>query len=300
MDKDPLYFGSKYVEFCGGWDDSRRLNHLNGPMVIVSSAGMCEAGRIRHHLRHVVSDPDNAIVIVSYQAEGTLGRPDLRRRRAGADLRRVVRPECRGLRARRILRPRRPRRPRLVVLTDWRAHRTGFPRARRARIDGRARAVAPTLRPDTRSNTRAAHNLLTSRLHPSSQVIDSFPLRIVRSFIQIRASGWLGAAQCSTDSTQSHSQESFHETALSRSLCAFLLPRRLCLCGRLWWNRWRRAERAGVADVHGPSRRGRRRSRTRWSPTRSWRRAAGKRRVLAGNPRDHGQIEQGTRRRWAQ
>jgi metallo-beta-lactamase family protein len=74
MDKDPLYFGSKYVEFCVGWDDSRRLNHLAGPMVIISSAGMCEAGRIRHHLRHVVSDPDNAIVIVSYQAEGTLGR----------------------------------------------------------------------------------------------------------------------------------------------------------------------------------------------------------------------------------
>ena len=74
MDKDPLYFGSKYVEFCGSWDDSRRLNHLNGPMVIIASAGMCEAGRIRHHLRHVVSDPDNAIVIVSYQAEGTLGR----------------------------------------------------------------------------------------------------------------------------------------------------------------------------------------------------------------------------------
>ena len=74
MDKDPLYFGSKYVEYCGSWDDSRRLNHLNGPMVIIASAGMCEAGRIRHHLRHVVSDPDNAIVIVSYQAEGTLGR----------------------------------------------------------------------------------------------------------------------------------------------------------------------------------------------------------------------------------
>ncbi len=35
---------------------------------------MCEAGRIRHHLRHAVEDPDNAIVIVSYQAEGTLGR----------------------------------------------------------------------------------------------------------------------------------------------------------------------------------------------------------------------------------
>ena len=35
---------------------------------------MCEAGRIRHHLRHAVEDPDNAVVIVSYQAEKTLGR----------------------------------------------------------------------------------------------------------------------------------------------------------------------------------------------------------------------------------
>jgi metallo-beta-lactamase family protein len=74
MDKDPMYFGSKYVEFCGSFDDSRRLNFLPGPMVIIGSSGMCEAGRIRHHLRHVVDDPDNAIVIVSYQAEGTLGR----------------------------------------------------------------------------------------------------------------------------------------------------------------------------------------------------------------------------------
>jgi metallo-beta-lactamase family protein len=74
MDKDPMYFGSKYVEFCASFDDSRRLNYLPGPMVIIASSGMCEAGRIRHHLRHVVDDPDNAIVIVSYQAEGTLGR----------------------------------------------------------------------------------------------------------------------------------------------------------------------------------------------------------------------------------
>ncbi|WP_337173943.1 MBL fold metallo-hydrolase [Paludisphaera sp.] len=74
MDQDPLYFGSKYVEYCMSFEDSRRLNYQQGPMVVISSSGMCEAGRIRHHLRHVVSDPDNAIVIVSYQAEGTLGR----------------------------------------------------------------------------------------------------------------------------------------------------------------------------------------------------------------------------------
>ena len=74
MDQDPLYFGSKYVEFCQSLDESRRLNYLNGPMIIIASSGMGEAGRIRHHLRQVVSDPDNAIVIVSYQAQGTLGR----------------------------------------------------------------------------------------------------------------------------------------------------------------------------------------------------------------------------------
>ena len=74
MDKDPMYFGSKYVEFCETFDDSRRLNYMTGPMVVIASSGMCEAGRIRHHLRHAVGDPDNAIVIVSYQAEKTLGR----------------------------------------------------------------------------------------------------------------------------------------------------------------------------------------------------------------------------------
>ena len=44
MDKDPKYFGSKYVEFCETWDDSRRLNYQPGPMVIIASSGMCEAG----------------------------------------------------------------------------------------------------------------------------------------------------------------------------------------------------------------------------------------------------------------
>lgn len=74
MERDDRLFGSEHVEFCATWDDSRRLNYMSGPMVIIASSGMCEAGRIRHHLRHTVEDPDNAVVIVSYQAEGTLGR----------------------------------------------------------------------------------------------------------------------------------------------------------------------------------------------------------------------------------
>jgi metallo-beta-lactamase family protein len=74
MDRDPELFRSDWVNYCMTWEESRRLNSMPGPIVIISSSGMCEAGRVRHHLRHAVENPDNAIVIVSYQAEGTLGR----------------------------------------------------------------------------------------------------------------------------------------------------------------------------------------------------------------------------------
>src|SRR5260370_7425147 len=71
MDQDPMYFGSKYVEFCATWDDSRRLNYLPGPMVIIASSGMCEAGRIRPHPRHVVDDPPNALLTVTHHPQRT-------------------------------------------------------------------------------------------------------------------------------------------------------------------------------------------------------------------------------------
>jgi metallo-beta-lactamase family protein len=74
MNRDPEYFGSPHIHYCQTWDDSRRLNDMDGPLIIIASSGMCDAGRVRHHLRHVVEDPNNAIVIVSYQAEKTLGR----------------------------------------------------------------------------------------------------------------------------------------------------------------------------------------------------------------------------------
>ncbi len=74
LESEDGYFHSDIVNFCPGWEESRRLNYLTGPLITIASSGMCEAGRIRHHLRHGVEDPDNAIVIVSYQAENTLGR----------------------------------------------------------------------------------------------------------------------------------------------------------------------------------------------------------------------------------
>ena len=55
-------------------EDSKKLNEKPGTFITISASGMCEAGRVLHHLKHTVSDPRHTIVIVGYQAEGTLGR----------------------------------------------------------------------------------------------------------------------------------------------------------------------------------------------------------------------------------
>jgi metallo-beta-lactamase family protein len=75
---DPFMFsGLRYIE---SREESMRLNDLKEPAVIIASSGMCEAGRVLHHLRNNCEDPKNTILIVGFQAQHTLGRRIVERR----------------------------------------------------------------------------------------------------------------------------------------------------------------------------------------------------------------------------
>jgi metallo-beta-lactamase family protein len=70
--RDPFGFGR--LQYTRQVDQSKAINDLQGPAIIISASGMAEAGRIQHHLKNNVEDPRNTILIVGWQAPNTLGR----------------------------------------------------------------------------------------------------------------------------------------------------------------------------------------------------------------------------------
>lgn len=78
-DSDP--FGFARLSYVRDVQESKQLNASRLPMVIISASGMCEAGRILHHLRNNIEDPKNTVMIVGFCAPHTLGRRIVERRR---------------------------------------------------------------------------------------------------------------------------------------------------------------------------------------------------------------------------
>lgn len=74
MKDDAEPFGFARLMYIRDVEDSKRLNTSRLPMVIISASGMCEAGRILHHLRNNISDPKNTVMMVGFCAPHTLGR----------------------------------------------------------------------------------------------------------------------------------------------------------------------------------------------------------------------------------
>lgn len=67
-------FGFGELHYTRSVDESKSLNTKSGAMIIISASGMCEHGRILHHLKNNIEDSKNVVLIVGYQAEYTLGR----------------------------------------------------------------------------------------------------------------------------------------------------------------------------------------------------------------------------------
>ncbi len=67
-------FGFEDLHYTTNVEESKRINDIQGPAIIISSSGMCEAGRILHHLKNNIESEKNTILIVGYMAANTLGR----------------------------------------------------------------------------------------------------------------------------------------------------------------------------------------------------------------------------------
>jgi len=73
MKKDPNPFGFNNLIYIQDADDSKRINDLKEPCIIISASGMVEAGRIKHHVANNISNPNNTILMVGYAEPHSIG-----------------------------------------------------------------------------------------------------------------------------------------------------------------------------------------------------------------------------------
>lgn len=74
LEDQPQLFGEQRIRYTRSVEDSQALNRRQDPCIIIAASGMCEAGRIQHHLKHNIEDPRCTILIAGFQAPYTLGR----------------------------------------------------------------------------------------------------------------------------------------------------------------------------------------------------------------------------------
>jgi len=74
LEKGENPFISKHIHFIKSVEESMAVNREKNPHIVIAASGMCEAGRVLHHLRYKIHEPRNTILIVGYMAQHTLGR----------------------------------------------------------------------------------------------------------------------------------------------------------------------------------------------------------------------------------
>ena len=74
LSTQPDLFGERHVRYVETVNESVKLNYRLGLCVVIAASGMCEAGRVLHHLKHGLANPLNTVLIAGYQAADTLGR----------------------------------------------------------------------------------------------------------------------------------------------------------------------------------------------------------------------------------
>ncbi len=74
MRKNGDPFGFEDLTYLASAEESKALNEREGPLMVIAASGMCEGGRIVHHLRNGIEDQRNTVLIIGYQAQHTLGR----------------------------------------------------------------------------------------------------------------------------------------------------------------------------------------------------------------------------------